>query len=744
MKKLKHPELFTHSIIDSLPIALLITDENNEALLFNNTFIQLWQIPTEIQKKISSNKIFSFLDSKLEDSSFFKNTLNHLIKNPYEAKFDELQHKNGSTIECYTLPRWANNVNSGRVWNFRDVSQQKRAEQLLIKQKEELNNAHRIAQLGSWVYNIESKEFKWSESITGICEGLLVQKNIESFLSVIHPDDKEKVKNFFEQLEAKQGNKEKELKYRVINKKGDIYYLRTIPGIESITKKTIRVSGITQDITQESLLEKSLASAKEAAEDYNVAKDNIFSSISHEMRTPLNAILGYTRILLQNSNDKFQEDYIKSIQTSGESLLTLIEDILYISKVDKDEVEINEDNVNLRNLANDIHQIFKLKFKRKRIDFSIDVSKEIPEGIVIDKTRLKQILVNLISNGLKFTEKGSVSVKFDGKAIPYSNLFDLTIYIEDTGIGIDEKDQKKIFDSFAQIDNSAKRDHQGAGLGLYITKRNIELLGGNIKVHSALKKGSLFVINLKSLKTSLFPEKYSGERFHKIKTLRFEEASILVADDHEFNREILRYLLSQFNFEIFEGENGKDAVLLAEKFKPSLIIMDLKMPELNGYEALKILHKNPETMNIPVIAFSSQKTGVNKGDLLKAGFVDFLSKPVTFSKTIKVLRQFLNYKQIDTENQYNLNSDLKKFLKNIEAITLLKTCLLDSWKKLHQKKTIKEQLEFAIKLSEFGIENELEFIKALGESLKKSLQLYDIDKSENILLELEQLFKETN
>ena len=488
-------------------------------------------------------------------------------------------------------------------------------------------------------------------------------------------------------------------------------------------------------------MEKSLASAKEAAEDYNIAKDNIFSNISHEMRTPLNAILGYTRILEQISYDELQKNYINSIKTNGESLLSLIEDILYISKVDKEKVEIKADNVNIRILANEVHQIFKEQFRQKGIEFSVNISKEIPRSIIIDKTRVKQVLVNLISNSLKFTKKGSVSVKFDGKAILYSDTFNLIIYVEDTGIGIDEKNQKKIFDSFLQIDDSAKRNHGGAGLGLYISKRNVDLLGGTIKVHSSLNIGSVFVIDFKNIKIGSHTKGYSGKDHHKIDTIQFEEASILVADDQEFNREILRYLFSQFNFEVFEVENGKDAILLSEKFRPSLIIMDLKMSGMDGYTALSELRKKEKTKEIPVIAFSSYEKGVNKEAILKYGFNDFLSKPVTFSKTIKVLCRFLDYKQIDSQMNPSFLKDVEEILKNDSMKNLLKKDLLESWKKLNLKKTIKEQLEFAGKLVEFGKEHKLDFIEKQGELLVQSLKLYDIDKSVEIVELLNQLFK---
>ncbi|NJO89256.1 MAG: response regulator [Chloroflexia bacterium] len=527
-------------------------------------------------------------------------------------------------IECYTVPRWVDNKIGGRVWSFRDISQQKHAEQLLISKKKELDRAHRLALLGSWTYDLYSKEFRYSNSFSTLCEGLLVHKTINGLLSVIHLEDRQSVNLSLKRIIQEKNAKSKELRFRVLNKKGEVYYLKILLSkLQTKEDKTQYFWGITQDITQQTRLEQSLASAKEAAEDYNKAMDNIFSNISHEMRTPLNAILGYANILLDSASDEVQRDYFYSIKSSGESLLSLIEDMIDISKAEKENVEIKENRVNIRKLVNEIHKIFEQKFRNKGVGFSIEISKEIPAYIFIDEPRLKQILISLISNSLKFTEKGYVSVRFEGRATTYKNIHNLSVYVEDTGIGIAEKDQIKIFDSFQQIENTSKRNYEGVGLGLYITKRNVNLLGGTIKLHSVLNKGSVFILNFKNIKTYSGTQKYLWKDHLNIENLEFEKASILVADDHEFNKEILRHILLQYNFEIIEAVDGNEALLLAEKFNPALIIMDLKMPELDGYAALKKLMELPQTAKIPVIAFSSYEKGITRENLLQRGFSDF-------------------------------------------------------------------------------------------------------------------------
>jgi signal transduction histidine kinase/DNA-binding NarL/FixJ family response regulator len=734
-------ESFIYSIIDSIPTALLITGLDNTVLLFNNPFIQLWQIPDESVKLNKRKNIFTFLDSRIEEECFFTKTNEHLKENQFDAIFKEVTHKNGSIIECYTAPRWTKNELNGRIWSFRDITQQKKAEELLISQKKELNRAHSIALLGSWTYNLQTKEFKRSESFFNMCEGLLFQKTIDGILSVVHSEDVGSVKNFFKEITSRQSIDNKECRYRIVNKNGDEYYIKTIVELQNNPNSPQLIWGITQDVTQQTLLEKSLASAKEAAEDYTIAKDNILSNISHEMRTPLNAILGYTNILIENSTDEFQRNYFYSIKSSGESLLSLIDDIINISKPEKGNVDIKEDKVDIRKLVSELHQIFEHEFRKKGVGFSIEVNKEIPDYIIIDESRIKQILNSLINNSLKFTETGSVSVRFEGETTIYNDIFNLSIYVEDTGIGIAEKNQNKIFDSFQQIENSPKRNYEGIGLGLFITKRNVDLLGGIIKLHSVLNKGSVFIINFKNIKTYSGTRKYLLKEHLKAESLKFEKASILVADDHEFNKEILRHILSRFNFEIIEVGNGNDAVLLAGKFSPSLIILDLKMPGMDGYSTLEKLKENSGTANIPVIAFSSREKGINKEDLRNQGFSDFLSKPVTSTKTINVLCRFLDYKQLDSSKQSPLFNEAVKVFQDEMKRDLLTKELLGSWEKLSLKKTLKEQLEFAQKLVRFGQMNNIAFFVEQGELLNQNLKVYDIEKSGEILGLVSQFFQ---
>jgi signal transduction histidine kinase/DNA-binding NarL/FixJ family response regulator len=734
-------DLLINSIIDSIPDALLITGLNNNISFFNNTFIQFWQIPKENFQIHDRDSVFKYLDSKLLKDGFFIKTMYYLNDFPYEATFNELELINGSFIECYTLPRWINSEIDGRIWSFRDISQQKRFEDTLQTQKQELINAHRIALLGSWTLDIKSKEFTYSESLSQMCEGLLAHKTFRTFIDAVHPDDLETVQNFFRKIEIEGINENTDLRYRVVGTR--LYYLKTIVEVVFSNSMPKLILGVTQDITEQALLEISLDSAKEAAEDYNLAKGIFLSNMSHEMRTPLNAILGFSEILLQMQGDKLQKDYINSIKSSGEALLSLIEDILYITKVDGQKVKVYDDEVNIRNLFQEIYELFKFQFEEKGIKINIIIDENVPNYIAIDKARLKQILINLISNALKFTKSGFVFILASAKNNDKKGYTNISISIEDTGIGIAEKDIEKIFESFHQVDVEDKKSYKGVGLGLYITKKSVELLGGTIEVKSALNMGSVFIVTFNNLKIPLESFHINDQNIDS-ENIVFEPANILIAVDKDYNRKILKGFLSRFNFKISDVDNGIEAALMAEKFQPSIIILDLIMTKMDGYKALKAIRGNFRTCNIPIMAFSNDDKELSRERLLKIGFNDILDKPFSYSKILKLLCKFIPYKlsknqtAIETESEFN--DIIEKLLENKSLASSLDKRLFHSWKALSEKGSSKKQKEFAEKLEQFGIECGQKYLKELGSSLLDALSVYDIDKATEIMNKISFLF----
>ena len=341
--------------------------------------------------------------------------------------------------------------------------------------------------------------------------------------------------------------------------------------------------------------------AKQEAILANKAKSEFLANMSHEIRTPMNAILGFAEILESEINDPALQDYINAISSSGKALLGIINDILDLSKIEAGKIELNYHPVNPTSLINEVSQIFKHRASEKQIEFILNVDPTIPKSIIIDDIRLRQILINLVGNALKFTDNGYVklSVKNEFESNNGSSI-DLQFIVEDTGMGIPENQIEKIFEAFEQQKNQDINKYGGTGLGLTITNRLVKMMGGIISVESTEGKGSFFKVALKNIQINkeITPEIATAEV--DVQNIHFAKSVILVVDDIKNNRTLIRTFLRNNNIEIEQAENGVEALEKIKTRKPDLILMDLKMPLMDGFEATKILKEDPDFKSIPV------------------------------------------------------------------------------------------------------------------------------------------------
>ena len=360
-------------------------------------------------------------------------------------------------------------------------------------------------------------------------------------------------------------------------------------------------------------LEQRIAERTAQLDAANRAKSEFLANMSHEIRTPMNAVLGYAELLGFMLEDKTQRDYIESIKSSGRSLLTLINDILDLSKIEAGKLELQFEFVNSQSFFSEFERIFSLRLSDKGLKFILEISSGTPEGIYVDDARLRQIILNLIGNAIKFTEKGSIRLKVyaeNPQIITYSigktdEFVDLIIEVTDTGIGISKEMQEEIFNPFVQVQGQDIKKYGGTGLGLAITHRLVQLMNGTIELQSQLNEGSSFKIKIPEVSYLRDIEKRTEEIQLDITDIEFEKATIIVADDVEHNRKYLIDALKKTNIEIVEAEDGQHAFLLAKKIVPDLIITDIRMPVLDGFELLNKLKSNDGLKHIPVIAYSA-------------------------------------------------------------------------------------------------------------------------------------------
>ncbi len=363
--------------------------------------------------------------------------------------------------------------------------------------------------------------------------------------------------------------------------------------------------------------------------------------MSHEIRTPMNAILGFSEILKDKIVNPQLAHYLQTIHTSSESLLTLINDTLDISKVEAGKIELEYTPLSIQSLCDEMKILFDLKIRDKGPDFIIDIPYNLPEALLLDEIRIRQVLVNLIGNAVKFTESGyiKISVKFEYLDEKHQNRLKLYLSVEDTGIGIPESKLEDIFNAFYQLKGASQ--FGGTGLGLTIAKRLTELMNGELFVTSKTGTGSIFSIVIKEVEISTTKKlELNQEQEIQLNLIEFEKSTILIADDIEYNRELIKVYLENYNLNFIEAENGIKVIEQIKKHKPDLILLDMKMPEMDGYETVHILNNDDELKKIPLIAVTA--SAMTKDEIVISKICDgYLKKPVNKADIVQEIMKFL-------------------------------------------------------------------------------------------------------
>ena len=410
-------------------------------------------------------------------------------------------------------------------------------------------------------------------------------------------------------------------------KSGTEYWvLTTLTPIIDVDGNINKVIAIESDITANKKVEQELTLAKEKAEESKRVKEEFLANMSHEIRTPLNGIKGFTDLLVKNKHYPDQEQYLDAITFSTKNLLAIINDILDFSKIEAGKMEIEKTVFYLRDLIESIFNSFVFQAEDKGVIISKDIEGKIPESLLGDPVRINQVITNLMSNALKFTENGSVHLSVEEVNRVDDNV-DLLFKVKDSGIGIPPDKQKTIFDSFSQASTSTTRKYGGTGLGLAIVKNIVNLFGGEIRVESKEGIGSTFIFNL-NLQVA---EDQNIVRENKNPELDIDLSglNVLVAEDYPMNQLLINETLSSWNFEVEIVENGKLAFEKMQENEYDLVLMDVNMPEMGGLEATKLIREKLDEpkKSIPIIAMTAGALKGDKEECINAGMNDYVSKP---------------------------------------------------------------------------------------------------------------------
>jgi signal transduction histidine kinase/CheY-like chemotaxis protein len=481
------------------------------------------------------------------------------------------------------------------------------------------------------------------------------------------------------------------------------------------------------------IIQKLIRSERKVRETAQI-KENFLANMSHEIRTPMNAILGFTQLLSQKRMDEDAKHFVATIQSSGENLLTIVNDILDISKIEAGMMRIEKLPFSLRGLVNSIELMVQQKVLSKSISLTIAIDNSLPDILEGDPVRLTQIINNLLSNAIKFTEKGAIDFRITKKEL-VNNIVTLQIAIRDTGIGIEPQKLKQIFGRFQQADDTITRQYGGTGLGLSIVKDLVDLLKGTITVDSAPGTGTAFTITLPYfISTQRIPNSL-GISEVPIANNANANLHILITEDNEANQSLLSYIFKNWNIPFDIANNGQEAIELLKVNEYNMVLMDIQMPVMDGYTAARKI-RNELKSTIPIVAMTAHALPGEKEKCLSYGMNDYITKPVKQDQLRELINRFSSFAQpiVKTEvakpaaatNNYTFIQ--LDYLKDVSAGN--KIYEMDVTQKFLQAVPIAlQQLEMAFQ------EGNTEMMKRVAHNLKTTISVMGLNDSLNPLLD---------
>lgn len=526
-----------------------------------------------------------------------------------------------------------------------DITQQEMAEEELRKAQDELertvdllDTSQRISKAGGWEYEVSTGAVyrtRFLKLLSGVPDEITTLEKAVSFYREV---DAEAIKEGIRNAIKFQKSYNLELRAAREDK-----WLRSI-GIPIVKDgKTVKVMGAVLDISDRKLAEIELLKAKEIAEDAAMAKQQFLSNMSHEIRTPMNAVIGMTHLLLQEDPKPEQLENLNILKFSSESLLSLINDILDYSKIELGKIVFEDIEFNLIELVNRIKQAHNLQAEGKGLIFKVKIDSELPSVLVGDPVRLTQILNNLVSNALKFTNEGSVVVDLSLKKIE-GDTVEVNFMVTDTGIGIDPDLKEYIFESFTQAAPDTSRRFGGTGLGLAITKRLVELQGSEISLQSTLGKGSSFYFDLKFRKENKKEGSVNAMPAHVFASLGGYK--VLLVEDNEINTIVASKFMRRWDLDIDYAADGIEALEKVTENEYDLVLMDLQMPRMDGYAASRAIRDLPgkRFKELPIIALTASVLAEINRKVLDAGMNDYISKPFNPTELYTKIAQYLSWR----------------------------------------------------------------------------------------------------
>ncbi len=494
--------------------------------------------------------------------------------------------------------------------------------------------------------------------------------------------------------------------------------------------------------------ERILTEAKLVAEHSNQEKTLFLANMSHEIRTPMNAILGFSELLQGDMREPRHRHYLQSIRSSADSLLLLINDILDMSKIESGVLQLHPEPTDLRELCSFLHTLFAEPAAKKGLKLECRAAADLPHALLLDRIRLRQILINLVGNAIKFTDKGGVEVRVGWEPQATRSLVSLDIEVQDTGVGIPQNRLDAIFKPFVQAGAHREKEKQGTGLGLAIVKRLTEIMGGTVTVASVPEQGSAFSLRFPNLAISTrLPASEKSAAAGDVNFNELRPATLLVVDDQETNCQLIAGMLAGSHHRLVFGSSGEEAVAKSRALQPDILLLDIRMPGMDGDEALAEIRKTPGLELLPVIAVTAASLA-DEEDARKERFSGYVRKPFSKRELFEELADFLpRYSQPGSPAENAAASQTRLVPPTgapapKELVAHLRRLLEEPWPVIRDSVAVNESKEFAQRLADLGQRWHCEALVGYAQKLLHDAEQYSLTELEKHLGEFSTLVEQ--
>jgi PAS domain S-box-containing protein len=702
-KTLETTQLRFSTLITNLQSGVLVEDENRRVILVNQLFCNIFELsdsPDQIVGQDCSNS--ADLEKELmENPDEFVERIDTLLAERQTFVGEEICMRNGRILERDYIPIFSGEQYMGHLWRYTDVTEKYRAREEIRKSEEKYRGIMNNMELGLLeVDNNQTivRSYERCCNMLGYTEEELIGQNAGDLL--VPPEFRHV--NSRQQQQRKQGQAGS-YELQLIRKDGSRIWV-LVSGVPINDENGVLVGsmGIHYDLTERKLLEQELATAKQIAEEARQAEKQFLANMSHEIRTPLNAIIGMSHLLFDTQPSRQQREYIDILKTSADFLHSLISDLLDMTKIEAGRVEIHPRPFDLAGLLRATQKVFEMKLEGRPVDIDVMLDARITGDFIGDDVMLNQILMNLVGNADKFTEKGSILITAKLKRDEEADCW-VEFSVADTGIGIPAEKLGLVFQKFKQV-NPQGHKHKGTGLGLAITKELVDLQKGTISVKSQVGEGSVFTFTLPFARAAQ-PDPQTTVHVQKSRDEEVQMHHVLVVEDNLMNQKYIGGLLKKWKIPYTLAMDGKKAVEEAKNQRFDIILMDIQMPIMDGYEAAVAIRSthNPN-QHVPIIALTASAMLDHKNIAMEAGMNDFLTKPFDPSQLMAIFKRYapaasghddepvrgLDQKRLEeiygTDRAYPAEM-FDMFLTDIvpEIVELIALCRDEEWKALALK-----------------------------------------------------------